>query len=92
MVSLTLPDNIFYQLFLPFTVIFVILFGIMTTMKIFDKRMSMVISVIIALIVLGSGRYSEIMKYVSGGGMIVIVGFIAVFIVLVALFKQRGGK
>ncbi len=84
MVDLVLPNNVFYSFFLPFLAITVILFALLIKMKVFDSRISMLVSIIIALFVLEGGNYPIITKFLSGGGFLIMLAFFVVFIIWLA--------
>ncbi len=89
MVDIILPDNIFYSFFLPFVGIVTIIFGLLITLKILDKKTSMFVAVIIALFVLGGNNLPIITKLFSGGGFLVMLTFFVVFILIIALRLRR---
>lgn len=92
MIDFVIPDNLFFSFFIPFITIVTLTFGILTTLKVFDKKTSMFIAIVIALMVFGGGYYQTITKWISGSGIVLILVFIVVVIIWIGFIGKEKHK
>jgi len=90
--SLTLQELIF-QIFLPFIFIFAILWGVLTTLKIFEKKINLVISLVITLFLASTETFVLLTTYYSQiSGAFVTFVFIGLFVVGTIIWAVRRGE
>src|SRR5438093_3434567 len=77
-------SDFLFQMILPFIFLFALLFGLLSEIKWFDKRINMIIAISSSLMVFASGvptlviQYSSSLPYVALGAFVVIFIFGAI--------------
>jgi hypothetical protein len=86
-------QNIFYNFFLPFLVIFAILFGALEGVKIFNRRINLVLSLALTIFAAYGGAFSFFSQYLLLlGPYTAFAAFILVFFVGVLIWAFGRGK
>ncbi|MBS3052644.1 MAG: hypothetical protein J4428_04730 [Candidatus Aenigmarchaeota archaeon] len=81
---LNYPTNsILFGLIVPFLISFTIFFGALSIVKIFDKKINLVLSIIISLFVLNSGYYDRVIAVVGTGNMLIFFALIIIITILI---------
>ena len=87
------PSDMMMGLFLPLILIFTITWGILSSIKMFNKKINMVLSVAFSGIVLFTPQFTFISTYLSQlGGQIAVFAFFGVFIFGTAVWALGRGK
>ncbi len=76
-------NSILFGLIVPFLISFTIFFGVLSIVKIFDKKINSVLSIIISLFVLNSGYYDRVIAVVGTGNMLILFALIVIITVLI---------
>jgi ABC-type multidrug transport system fused ATPase/permease subunit len=86
-------DQLFQLWFLPFLLTFVILFGVLSALKIFGKKFNLVIALILSFAAALSGVLSLFATFlIPLTGQIVVISFLLIFIVGVVMWAFGKGS
>ncbi|MEM7825390.1 MAG: hypothetical protein QW412_00845 [Candidatus Aenigmatarchaeota archaeon] len=85
--------NIFYNFFLPFIVMFAILFGALEGIRIFNKKINLVLSLAITITAFYGGGFSFFLQYfLLLGPYTAFVAFVLLFFVGILIWAFGRGK
>jgi len=78
---LSMPlEQMFRGFFLPFVILFAIVFGVLSAVRIFNKKINLVISVALTVLVVFTPQFTVFATYLTQlGGQFAIAAFFAVF-------------
>lgn len=70
------PEQLLYGLLLPFLLIFAITFGVLSSLRVFNKKINIVVSLILTLLVTSSPQFGLFATYIAQlGAQVVLVMF-----------------
>ncbi len=87
------PSELLYNFLLPFLLIFAILWGMLSAIKVFDKRINIVISLIITLLVANSTYFISLSQFIGQlGGYTALIAFGILFILGIGMYSFGKGS
>lgn len=87
------PEQIFRGFFLPFVILFAISWGVLTSLRIFDKRINLVISLALTVLVVFTPQFTIFATYLTQlGGQFAVAAFFIVFGFGVLMWAFGRGK
>ncbi len=85
-------QEMMYQLLLPFLIIFVILWGILSKLNLFERKVNLVLSLSLSIIATSTEAFAMLSNYMTEiSGYTVLIAFTALFIFGVATWSLRTG-
>jgi hypothetical protein len=88
-----LSEGLLYTFFLPFLIVFVIVWGILTGLRVFNRRINLVLAFALTIAAWYGGAFKWLSTYVINlGATVAIAAFVILFIVGAAMWAFGRGK
>lgn len=86
------PEQLLYQIFIPFIIIFAILWGVLTGLGIFGSKINLILSLALTIAITFTDAFVIFSTYLFQlGGYVAIIAFVGVFMFSLIVWAFRRG-